>query len=137
MTQGNGQKKTNKKTPNKSKVTKRGSRWPLLRSDRALRASLPEGNVKKKRQVTREEQQHRARQRSHQLLLLMVADVIIALPLSSVQGKEVIFGSISFPLAFPLFVFLNRLESLLYIRIVSDPVNDNGCSFLLPEIIRR
>jgi hypothetical protein len=29
----------------------------------------------------------------------MVADVIIALPLSSVQGKEVIFGSISFPLA--------------------------------------
>jgi hypothetical protein len=99
MTQGNGQKKTNKKTPNKSKVTKRGSRWPLLRSDRALRASLPEGNVKKKRQVTREEQQHRARQRSHQLLLLMVADVIIALPLSSVQGKEVIFGSISFPLA--------------------------------------
>jgi hypothetical protein len=120
MTQGNGQKKTNKKTPNKSKVTKRGSRWPLLRSDRALRASLPEGEVKKKRQVTREEQQHGARQRSHQLLLLMVvvADVI-ALPLSSVQGKEVIFGSISFPLAFPLFVFLNRLESLLYIRIVS------------------
>ncbi|EFX89841.1 hypothetical protein DAPPUDRAFT_232814 [Daphnia pulex] len=88
VTQGNGQK-TNKKTPNKSKVTKRGSRWPLLRSDRALRASLPEGNAKKKRQVTWEEQQHRARQRSHQLLLLMggggVADVI-ALPLSSVQG---------------------------------------------------